>query len=552
MEMRFIYFILSVIFTIIAIISHPLVASGLSPENIDAQIARNITVLIDGSGQGSGIIINRVGDRYTVLTCAHVIRELKGHGIILIGEVQYPFDNKNTKMIPGVDLAEIYFDDSSHLQLARMNSYGNGGSDIGNIQLIKRGSSKPREGDTIYIAGHDSSSSKDSLNSRSNYSFISGRVISATNREKDGYQLKYTNKTARGMSGGPIFNQNGELIGIHGKVGGGIPISQYPSDSSNNLPKEDISPAYQYVAKLENHGCSNAYGKSYGDRQDGKNLIAIDTQKQIIISSCSNDLDISRLSDGKLLKTLSGHVGGIQSVHANENNIVTTANDKTIRIWSLPKAKLLHTIYPSSSGADLVAMSSGKNSIITSIYGNTLKIWKVSDGKLLRTQALSEYTGVSTSAAVSPDGKTIAVGFEDKTVKVWSVSDGKLVHTLDSHLSQVSAVAISPDGKTIVSGSYDRTVKIWRLSDGELLKTLTAGSGFTFDYINSVAISADNSTVIAASYNFSENFYIWRISDNQVIGRFKVGASPASKTAISYDANTVICDGEIFRRASKK
>ena len=342
------------------------------------------------------------------------------------------------------------------------------------------------------------------------------------------------------------------IISISPTLSKSITIRDYElyntSSKSSKLSQANSNLYYQYIKTLEHKDSKCGRDFLVDNFEESSNLIAINSRMNLIISGCGKYIELSRLSDGKLLNTLSGHAGIVSSLRVNADTLVSTANDNTIRIWGLPSGKLLHTIFPSSSKAGGRLAVSADSPVMTTLNSNILNIWKVTTGKLLRRQVLSEYAGVSTSMAISPDGKTIAVGFEDKTVKVWKVSDGKLLHTLDSHLSQVSDVAISPDGKTIVSGSFDGTVKIWRLSDGELLKTLSIGSSFTFDYMSSVAISADNSTVIAAGYNMGDNFYIWRLSDGQVIGKFKVGRSPANSTAVSSDGKTVICDGEIFRR----
>ena len=50
------------------------------------------------------------------------------------------------------------------------------------------------------------------------YNFTEGKVTANANRPlAGGYSLVYSNNTLPGMSGGPVFNDAGETIAIHGK-----------------------------------------------------------------------------------------------------------------------------------------------------------------------------------------------------------------------------------------------------------------------------------------------------------------------------------------------
>jgi len=51
------------------------------------------------------------------------------------------------------------------------------------------------------------------------FSFTEGRLIANSSKLlNDGYSLVYSNSTQPGMSGGPVFNGQGQLIGIHGRA----------------------------------------------------------------------------------------------------------------------------------------------------------------------------------------------------------------------------------------------------------------------------------------------------------------------------------------------
>jgi WD40 repeat protein len=64
------------------------------------------------------------------------------------------------------------------------------------------------------------------------------------------------------------------------------------------------------------------------------------------------------------------------------------------------------------------------------------------------------------SAAFSPDGKTIVTASDDKTARIWDATTGKEITRLSGHTESDLAV-FSPDGKTIVTASYDKTARIW-------------------------------------------------------------------------------------------
>jgi WD40 repeat protein len=89
---------------------------------------------------------------------------------------------------------------------------------------------------------------------------------------------------------------------------------------------------------------------------------------------------------------------------------------------------------------------------------------------------LKGHEDVVSTAAFSPDGKTLATGSYDHLVKLWSVETGELLRDLKGHSNWVFSVAFSPDGKTLASGGYDKTVRLWNPDNGETAGVLEGHS----------------------------------------------------------------------------
>lgn len=159
--------------------------------------ARLITVRIEGAIQGSGVIIKRTGDIYTVLTAYHVMSGNR------IGEevVAKTHDGRdhileinNLQRIANTDLALTKFKANSTYSLAN----------IGTVKDITIGQK-------IYIAGFP-------IIGKGELKVSPGELrANAPTSLDNGYELIYSSSTSPGMSGGAILLEDGQLIGIHGR-----------------------------------------------------------------------------------------------------------------------------------------------------------------------------------------------------------------------------------------------------------------------------------------------------------------------------------------------
>ncbi|MFN6230591.1 MAG: GUN4 domain-containing protein [Dolichospermum sp.] len=205
--------------TTLAIVQYQSV-SALTPLQVN-DIAKPITVMIGGlDGKGSGVIIDKNGNTYTVLTANHVVNKA-GYGlyeIITHDGQKYEMENK-AQTLGKLDLALVKFTSSKNYPLAK----------IADSQTVK-------EGATVYNSGFPIPSI--SNNPQRIYFFITSQITARGRGENLGYDLFLSGSPRPGMSGGPILNDQGEVIGIYGKAEFGISESALARDGVQGIPTE--------------------------------------------------------------------------------------------------------------------------------------------------------------------------------------------------------------------------------------------------------------------------------------------------------------------------
>ncbi|PSB37779.1 hypothetical protein C7B69_03385, partial [filamentous cyanobacterium Phorm 46] len=209
-----------------------LAATALEPTQI-SEIAQKITVVIDGDCKGSGVIIEREGENYTVLTANHVVAKTTGQCFIKTPDGM-SYKLYEARLVPRTDLAVLQFQSKQNYAVAQAGS---------SVNL--------RPGATIYFAGYPSPGQVDTKRS---YRFEEVRVTSRVQGANEGYELSYSGNALPGMSGGPVLDGTGRLVGIHGRaevreiqgaVGNyGVPFEIFLAKESQRT-REERSPSAQ-------------------------------------------------------------------------------------------------------------------------------------------------------------------------------------------------------------------------------------------------------------------------------------------------------------------
>lgn len=289
--------------TVVALVTiQPAVFAAKSQQEI-GDIAKEVTVQINSSQEknygGSGVIIGRQGNTYTVLTCIHVLEfsnrpgaDLPGLAVRTQSQQTYPLTIvKKLGTRQTSDLAIVSFTTSTPTDYAVAKTANSDAAKI-NSQ--------------IFVFGYPALANKVKENRK--YQFATGTVVRRDSiglpKGMEPYTLRYTAPTLGGMSGGPVFDVDGRVVGIHGAgdeaelegglrlktgVNGGVPINTYKAlrsqigQSIPDLVVDNTPSTDKPEERLKNpQSASDFLGKGLVQNAQGDESQAIDAYTQAI------------------------------------------------------------------------------------------------------------------------------------------------------------------------------------------------------------------------------------------------------------------------------
>lgn len=189
-------------------------AIALEPQVIQNRSVKFI-VKIGGDYGGTGFFIRKYNNRYTILTNRHVVQNCDSYCLLTTFDGNnYGFSSENVRYFPGIDLAEVDIDTDINYPVATLSN-----------------KNKIVPGSLVYTYGWNAVGTR--LKSRG-LQWLDGKVTGElpTYNSSEGYSLAYTLAQIPGLSGSPLLNEDGEVIGIYGSgerdsIGLGIIISTY-------------------------------------------------------------------------------------------------------------------------------------------------------------------------------------------------------------------------------------------------------------------------------------------------------------------------------------
>ncbi|XWK87009.1 MAG: serine protease [Phormidium sp.] len=197
-------------------------------------IAQQVTVrIVSDRGMGSGVIVDRNGQTYTVVTNDHVLADSKDHPYTILTADGRTHSGRwlPSANFPNLDLALVQFQSQRVYQVAVI-------ADWKTLAI----------GDPVYAAGFPNWHwiNSDAIEETRHWGtkafrLTSGKVGMLPDKSlQEGYQLGYTNDIEEGMSGGPVLDRYGRLMGINGRA-------KYPFKGINvfifadgSLPSEEL------------------------------------------------------------------------------------------------------------------------------------------------------------------------------------------------------------------------------------------------------------------------------------------------------------------------
>jgi WD40 repeat protein len=215
----------------------------------------------------------------------------------------------------------------------------------------------------------------------------------------------------------------------------------------------------------------------------------------------------------------------------------------SIRVWRVDRDELveLPPLKPSFVAGCVAATPTGLLALGDS-EGHQVELYDLSRMQL-RQRLLTKTARGAVSAAISTDGRRLAIGFRDGRIALWKLGEADAVDVISvlefkAHDMAVGPLAFHPDASVLASGSNDQRLKVWNVADGAVKSDFGQQKG----WIVSVGFSPDGRK-LAATFFYAREVKIWRWPSAEEECTLRGHAAWIPSVAFLKDRRTLVSAG---------
>ena len=281
----------------------------------------------------------------------------------------------------------------------------------------------------------------------------------------------------------------------------------------------------------------------------------------MVAARCSGAGDSTWLWDletGEEIERLDGQKGVWSLAFAPDGRrAVTTAIDKTVRVWGLPPGRapgeqpamveVAHFLGHEGAVGATVAVSHDGRRILTGSDDESLILWDRETARSIRR--FTGHEGAVRAVAFSPDGLHAISGGDDKVIRLWDLESGETIGQFRGHADPIWSVAFSPDGRLAYSagGRYpndgqrpqdwsDSPLRIWDVKTSRELRKLDGHKGTVW-----IALSPDGRRVLSGGHDMS--LILWDGATGKKSRRYRGQQSAVTCVAFLPDGRRAVSCG---------
>jgi WD40 repeat protein len=191
-------------------------------------------------------------------------------------------------------------------------------------------------------------------------------------------------------------------------------------------------------------------------------------------------------TDGRPLKTLSGHLGPVEALAFSPDGDFLAAGSREdtsilpsgeVRVWHVESGRLKQKLPALQSSCTGLAYS--KSGLLATASGRYyVDIWKLQGGAYDYARTFLDRWGRNIAVAFSPDGKYIAAANDDGSLRVWNLANASQEPLWKIRTeTPLSALAFAPNSQSLVTGNTTGQLRSWSARDGRVLASWPEAPG---------------------------------------------------------------------------